>query len=63
MKTLLISAALLGQLLTGYALADQASDELLAQCKQAGEQAGADNVEAFIASCLDEKLQYDTSEE
>ena len=63
MKTLLLTATLLSQLIAGHALAQQnTGEEDLAQCEQEAIKANAESIEDYVLNCIEGKREYEKSE-
>ena len=64
MKKAIMTTVVMTVLFSGSSVfADEASAQaLIDQCRQEAESKGAENVQDYIGTCLDEIMQYDTSE-
>ena len=67
MKTWFISALILSPIFAGTVIAEDypgqdAASALINQCRQEGMASGVDDINSYIAECLDKKLQYDNSD-
>ena len=64
MKQTMIASVVMAVVFTSNSVLaiDASAQALIDQCKQEAESKGAGNVQEYISSCLDELMQYDTSE-